>query len=286
MYGALRNVSFLFVIAIVFTVPLPARAETVPLPRARRDFMPADRPEKTGEEAKPSPCQLQLSELGEFKPAPSITGPGECTAADVVTFEAVLLTERHRVVFSPAVTLRCPMAEAVAHWIRDDVAPTVSSIGKSLRSVKTLDSFSCRNFNGISGARISEHGRANALDVGAFELSDGTTIELTDASVSKSLREKLRESACVRFSTVLGNGADAYHETHVHIDLMERTNHYKICQWDVLDAPDTAALEASKSAAGAAQIPAVANAPNGIPLPRPRPVVHTDVSKLPRHGIL
>ena len=174
------------------------------------------------------------------------------------------------------------MAEAVAHWIRDDVAPTVSSIGKSLRSVKTLDSFSCRNFNGISGARISEHGRANALDVGAFELSDGTTIELTDASVSKSLREKLRERACVRFSTVLGNGADAYHETHVHIDLMERTNHYKICQWDVLDAPDTAALEASKSAAGAAHIPAVANAPNDIPLPRPRPVEHTDVSKLPR----
>jgi hypothetical protein len=27
---------------------------------------------------------------------------------------------------------------------------------------------------------------------------------------------------------VLGNGADAYHESHVHIDLMERTNNYKI----------------------------------------------------------
>jgi len=48
------------------------------------------------------------------------------------------------------------------------------------------------------------------------------------ASVAKSLRRRLRDSACERFSTVLGNGADAYHETHVHIDLMERANHYKI----------------------------------------------------------
>ena len=40
---------------------------------------------------------------------------------------------------------------------------------------------------------------------------------------AKSLREKLRESACARFTTVLGNGADAYHEAHVHIDLMERS---------------------------------------------------------------
>jgi hypothetical protein len=195
----------------------------------------------------------------------------------------MLLPDKNRVVFSPAVMLRCPMAEAVAHWIRDDVAPTITTIGKSLRGIETLDSFNCRSFNGISGARISEHGRANALDVRAFKLADGATVELTDASVSKSLREKLRESACARFSTVLGNGADAYHQTHVHIDLMERTNHYKICQWDVLDVTETAVLAAKKSAAAAAHIPAVTNAPSDVPLPRARPVVNTDVSKLPRH---
>jgi hypothetical protein len=36
------------------------------------------------------------------------------------------------------------MAEAVTHWIRDDVAPTIAALGKSLRSVETLDSFDCR----------------------------------------------------------------------------------------------------------------------------------------------
>jgi hypothetical protein len=122
------------------------------------------------------------------------------------------------------------MAEAVAHWIRDDVAPTLDALGMSLRGVETLESFGCRTFNGISGAKLSEHGHANALDVHSLKIANGTVIELTNATASKPLREQLRETACARFSTVLGNGADAYHENHVHIDLMQRTNNYKICQ--------------------------------------------------------
>ena len=172
------------------------------------------------------------------------------------------------------------MAEAVTHWIRDDVAPTIAALGKSLRGVETLDSFDCRRRNGIKDAKISEHGRANALDVRAFKLANGAAIELTDASVAKPLREKLRQSACARFSTVLGNGADAYHNSHVHLDLIERSNHYRICQWDVLDVTETAALAAKKAAMAAASIPAV------VPLPRPRPVVETVLSERPRHRIV
>ena len=99
---------------------------------------------------------------------------------------------------------------------------------------------------------------------------------LRHVSVAKSLREKLRQSACARFSTVLGNGADAYHDSHVHLDLIERSNHYRICQWDVLDFAETAALAAKKAAATASN-PAVVKV-SEIPLPRPafqsvRPVI-------------
>jgi hypothetical protein len=45
-----------------------------------------------------------------------------------------------------------------------------------------------------------------------FKLANGAAVELTNPSVTKTLREKLRDSACARFSTVLGNGADAYHD--------------------------------------------------------------------------
>jgi hypothetical protein len=225
-----------------------------------------------------SPCRSRLAEIADFRPLPSITGPGDCTATDVVALDAVLLPDGHRIALSPVSTLRCPMAEAVTHWIRDDVAPTIAALGKSLRGVETLDSFDCRPRNGIKDAKISEHGRANALDVRALKVANGAAVGLTDAGVDKSLREKLRQSACVRFSTVLGNGADGYHDSHVHLDLLERSNHYRICQWDVLDVIETAALAAKKAAAAAASNPAVVDV-SDIPLPRPRPVVLSDLSR-------
>jgi hypothetical protein len=163
------------------------------------------------------------------------------------------------------------------------VAPTIASLGTSLRSVESLDSFDCRPRNGIAGAQVSEHGLANALDVRSFRLANGGTIELNNASIAKSLRERLRDSACARFSTVLGNGADAYHDSHVHTDLMARSNHYKICQWDVLDLAETGALFAKKTAA-AVHIPAEMRAASDVPLPRPRRVVSTHVATLPWHG--
>ena len=85
------------------------------------------------------------------------------------------------------------------------------------------------------GAHLSEHGRANALDVRAFKLADGRAISLTDRTVARELRESVLHSVCARFTTVLGPGSDWYHEDHIHLDLMERRNNYRICQWNVLD---------------------------------------------------
>ena len=262
-------------IAFLLATTVVAMAEMIPLPRPRPVGIPGD---LTSAETAVSPCRSRLAEIAVFKPLPSITGPGDCVATDVVALDAVLLPDRHRIALSPVSTLRCPMAEAVTHWIRDDVAPTIAALGKSLRGVETLDSFDCRPRNGIKDAKISEHGRANALDVRALKVANGAAVGLTDAGVDKSLREKLRQSACVRFSTVLGNGADGYHDSHVHLDLLERSNHYRICQWDVLDVIETAALAAKKAAAAAASNPAVVDV-SDIPLPRPRPVVLSDLSR-------
>jgi hypothetical protein len=270
-------VKLLGVLAFLLGTTVAATATIIPLPRARPVDIPRDQSSLPRTEAVVSPCQSRLAEVAAFKPLPPITGPGDCTATDVVELDAVLLPD-HRVIFSPAVTLRCPMAEAVTRWVHDDVAPAIASLGTVLRGVETLDSFDCRRRNGIADAKISEHGHANALDVRAFKLVNGATIELTDAGVAKTLRQKLRQSACARFSTVLGNGADAYHDSHVHLDLIERSNNYKICQWDVLDVTETAALAAKKVVA-AASIPAV------VPLPRPRPIVNTVSSDRPRHRI-
>jgi hypothetical protein len=284
--GACRNFSASLLCATTFLLATSSVATAdPPLPRERPEALssePASTPES---DIAPSPCRLRLAELASFKRSPPITGPGECTATDVVIVDAVLLPDNHRAVFSLPVTLRCPMAEAVAQWMTNDVAPMISALGTSLRSIETLDSFDCRPRNGITGAQLSEHGHANALDVRSFKLANGTVVELTNASVTKPLREKLRESACARFTTVLGNGADAYHEAHVHIDLMERSKHYKICQWDVLDPAETTALAAKKAAAAAARIPAVMTAASDVPLPLPRPVIDSHAANLSWQGV-
>ena len=273
------------VIVFLTGTALASNADTIPVPRERPP-VPEDRSSAPKIESERSPCQLQLAEIAEFKPEPPITGPGECTATDVVNVNAVLLPDNHRVVFSPVVTLQCSMAKVVSHWIRDDVTPAIGTLGTSLRGVETLDLFDCRSFNGISGAKLSEHGHANALDVRSLKLANGTVIELTNATVSKALREQLRQTACARFSTVLGNGADAYHENHVHIDLMQRSNNYRICQWNVLDTTETAALAAKKAAAVAMPIPAAKVQSNGVPVTRPRPPINTDAAAPPRETML
>ena len=269
--------------SLLMASALSTKSETMPLPRERPSVL-EDHTLSPKVDSERSHCQGQLSEIAEFKSMPPITGPGECTATDVVNVNAVVLRDGHRAILSPVVTLQCSMADAVAHWIRDDVAPTLESLGMSLRGVETLESFGCRTFNGISGAKLSEHGHANALDVHSLKMANGTIIELTNATIGKPLRERLRQTACARFSTVLGDGADAYHENHVHIDLMQRTNNYKICQWDILDPNEIAALGPKNSVTAGKSVSTVTTQANGVPVPRPRPSVDTEPPHLARQS--
>jgi hypothetical protein len=181
----------------------------------------------------PSPCQLRLGKLATFKPLPVLVGPGECGAADAVRLESVTLPDDTKVALSPPATLRCTMAEQMALWLREDVGPATASLGAQMRVLEDYDSYECRGQNRVRGATLSEHGRANALDLRGFKLANGRTVELTDVNVDKEWRERLRVSGCARFHTVLGPGSDGNHETHIHVDLAERRSGYKICQWDI-----------------------------------------------------
>jgi hypothetical protein len=229
---------------------LPA---SVPLPKPRPADAPVIEPEKPAlrkqtpaetdkpaEQAAPAPqpsaCRLALSDAIAIAPSiPDIKGPGDCGGEDLVRLEAVVLPDKRRVSVKPAAILRCTMASAIADWIRTDVGPLATNLGSAISDLDNFDSFDCRGRNGVVGAQLSEHGRANALDVRGLKLANGQSISLTDRTVSRELRESVLHSACARFSTVLGPGSDWYHEEHIHLDLMERRNNYKICQWNVWD---------------------------------------------------
>jgi hypothetical protein len=243
--------------------PKPRKAAhpvAIPLPRPRPAEAPSAAPEKkeaekpggkdTGKDAAreadkpaeppapppPSACRLALTETIAIAPSiPDIRGPGGCGGEDLVRLEAVVLADKRQVPVKPAAILRCRMATTVAEWIRSDIAPLAAKLGSQISDLDNFDSYECRGRNRVAGALLSEHARANALDVRGFKLANGRTLSLTDRNLARETRESVLHSACTRFSTVLGPGSDWYHEDHIHLDVMERRNNYRICQWNVWD---------------------------------------------------
>jgi hypothetical protein len=261
--GDIATVRIVSTIVILVALCDAAGARVVPLPRPRPpsaptatvavpDALPAEKP---AEPPPPSACRLRLtSELAVAPSLPPLVGAGECGVEDVVRLEAVWLPDKTRVAVTPPATMRCSFAEAIVHWVREDVAPAVHALDATLKSIDNYDSYDCRGRNNIVGAKLSEHGKANALDVRSLKLANGTVMALTDPHVAKDFREGLRKATCARFSTVLGPGSDGYHEDHVHMDLAERRNGYhSMCQWDVREPGEEPAVIAH------------------VPLPRPRP---------------
>jgi hypothetical protein len=174
-------------------------------------------------------------ELAVAPSIPAISGPGGCGGSDLVRLEAVVMPDKSRIAFKPPAILRCTLAMALAEWVRSDLAALARSQGASVREIDNFDSYECRGRNRVAGARLSEHGRANAIDIRGIRMTTDVAIGFTDRAVPRQLRESIKASACARFTTVLGPGSDWYHEDHVHLDLAERRSGYRICQWEMFE---------------------------------------------------
>jgi hypothetical protein len=240
-----------------------AAAEEVPLPRVRPPLWvePQSFREAAGAgfnsadvTSASTDCDQRLQVFAIIELVPRLIGPDACGGSDMVRLKSVMLAGGKRIEVKPAPVLRCPFAESVATWLRDEAAPRTSKLGSVLSAVETYDDFECRGRNRVAGAKLSEHGKGNAVDLRSFILADGRTLGLTDVSVGKEFRDNIRDSACHRFTTVLGPGSDGYHEAHIHIDLAERRNGYRMCQWDVREPPVTEVAAR-------------------VPLPTPRPAI-------------
>jgi hypothetical protein len=252
-----------FLTAALVAASLGVPTEGVPLPQPRPSItQTADAPTLPAvavetEHGPPTDCDKRLAAMAVFTPKPTLAGPGACGGEDLIELDAVLLADGSRVAIAPKPTLRCDMAESFAAWLRDEAVPRLKPLNSPPRTVVNEDSYECRGRNRVAGAKVSEHGKGNAIDVRGFILADRRKIVLTDVTESKDLREGLRDSACRRFTTVLGPGSDAYHEQHIHLDVLERRAGYRICQWAVRE-PTPRAMVASGEA---------------VPLPPPRPPV-------------
>ena len=222
----------------------------VPMPRPRPPEAEKGAPGEQPESPSPSQCLLELASSGIAiaEALPPIAAHDGCGADDVVSLHAVVIDKASRVELKPAPTLRCGLAMELSKWIRQDVAAQVLPLGATLAEIENDGSYECRSRNNVPNSGLSEHGLANAIDVHSFKLKNGKRYELTDPVVNESVRQTLKASACARFTTVLGPGSDGYHENHIHLDLKERHNGYRICQWDVRvpAAPPSSSLQDSR----------------------------------------
>lgn len=121
--------------------------------------------------------------------------------------------------------VKCALAAPFARWVRDDVPALAARwLGGYVTKIESFGSFACRPVNNQAGNPLSEHGRANAIDIAAFQLKDGRRISVRDgwngddANIRGFLRA-LHHAACSRFSVVLGPEANALHHDHFHFDM-------------------------------------------------------------------
>jgi hypothetical protein len=121
--------------------------------------------------------------------------------------------------------MTCPLADRFGQWVRDAVQPAARVwLGSRVTKVESFGTYSCRPVNGEAGKKLSEHGRANAVDISAFQLADGRRITVLagwngeDENVRRFLRA-VHDSGCRRFQVVLGPDANAFHQNHLHMDL-------------------------------------------------------------------
>ncbi len=97
---------------------------------------------------------------------------GECGAAAPVRL--VSIGRAPEVVLSPPPVLTCGMVGALHTWLTKDLQPLArKTLGTDIIRIESMSDYSCRNAYGRTKTKLSEHGRANALDIRGFVTANG-----------------------------------------------------------------------------------------------------------------
>jgi hypothetical protein len=235
----------------------PAAAPAIPLPRPRPAETPLPKPPppvaapagpvappKSAESAAPHPprvfqtaCPAVIAGAVIAKPLPPIDD-GQCRAPSPLVVTALTVNGRQVPLSNPA-TLDCQMASDLPGWAAaiDDFA--ASTLKTRLRTVAVGGSYDCRARHTPDAAdtNLSEHGRADAVDITGFGLADGRTLTVgadygsAEPAIIRFLHFA-HDAACARFTTVLGPDANSLHHDHFHLDLAchGQSCTYRLCE--------------------------------------------------------
>ncbi len=233
--------------------PRPQPVETRPAPRPVQEPQPEPKPQpdpqaKPAESSGPalharlresdfdhSACLLELTLLGaDYEVQPPITDPEQ---RDCGIDRPILLRAPLPGIQIPGgAPMRCDTARHLAHWLRDFVRPAAAMLPGQphLAALEPGTTYQCRATVGDEGTKLSEHAFGNAFDIAAFRLNDGSRIEVAPRAdtgdMQQAFQRAVRGTACLHFTTVLGPGANAAHDNHLHLDIKARSSGWRLCQ--------------------------------------------------------
>ncbi len=182
-------------------------------------------------------CVASLKRLGAaVRMEPPFKTEGGCGIDDPVAL-STLRVAGAKVTLSGSPKLSCRFALKFVDWTVNVVAPVARfHLGSDVRTLLTGPGYVCRRRNNSAKGKLSEHALGNAIDITGFKLNGGERVMISGLKNASGAVKKfvgaMRVSGCGYFTTVLGPGADAAHEDHIHFDLGRhgRTDRYRICQ--------------------------------------------------------
>ncbi|RFB91932.1 extensin [Rhizobium leguminosarum bv. trifolii] len=178
-------------------------------------------------------CTAALKALGlVFKDAPRIDDGNGCGIDKPIIVSEAL----PGITLKPEATIRCPAALALARWMKESVIPAATAAlpdqGR-LTTVNQATSYMCRLRNGAGTGKISEHARGNAIDIASFHFEKGEDVAVRsrrdDPTLTGAFQRTVSAAGCLFFTTVLDPESDSAHETHFHLDVIERKGSYRYC---------------------------------------------------------
>ncbi len=177
-------------------------------------------------------CEAELRSHGaQFKVLEQIDGPGQCGSPRPLQLTKL----KGGVVLSKDVTLRCEMALALANWVSEVVIPSAKLHLKTEPSKMDIStSYQCRHRNGDTNTKLSEHAYANAVDLMGIGFNNGSSMQIQErvnsSDAARAFQAAIRGGACAYFTTVIGPTTNPDHAYHLHLDLAERRNGFRLCE--------------------------------------------------------
>src|SRR5262245_18006901 len=183
-FVSMRGMSVLGAAGLILLAIQPARAQAVPVAaEAGAVYRPAGQAGEASAAGAANPSggwsaqDIQLAQarcavlLKGLEVVAVPEGPlregSECGAP--APMRLISVGKSPQVAFSPPPILTCDMIAQLHTWVQRDVQPLARKfMAAPIVRIETMSSYSCRNAYGRAHGRLSEHGRANAVDIGAF----------------------------------------------------------------------------------------------------------------------